>query len=483
MPADLLACPNGFVIPDDLSNSRNIFIDSTISQCAISCENPPLFTDYERHVMANTKTASYIVSSLCASLVFVVWIRDPARKNQVFVVAYGAVVGIGFMFLLISHLLLGQKRLCINNTVAVMAEDGLTPCMGEAVVVTFIALFSAACFAMQSVQIFLRVVLKVKYLPTKHQLLGLVFAIPLLLSVVGCFADIYQSDIELGLCMQVLRKPGASEWVFKYPFIILTVIGLVAGIGITAKVLILINAPDESGVSFADGVSMTGTSIKFTVCSGCFLMSCMGIRLFYGRTEGYADRSVAWGRCALVYFDGTEQSYADACGEHPERFISFTTSCALLIVASAGFGIFFVIVNIEGLLSILCPVCWTGRATLASPRVAPEYIELCQASSSVPWSVTSADERVQQAAVARWQAEQLPPLPDMVGGGSSWMLNSAHPSEIEYAEEDQCRWGAGAAVSTFDSSNRIPVSGGTLLDTMSSQIVLGNDSGAVDTEH
>lgn len=412
----LLACPSGFVIPDDPSDHHNIYINHTISECALSCISPPIFTLKERDIVSTIKTFSCMVSAIFSFCVFSLWIMDKKKRNQIFVVAYGAVLTIGFTGLTISNSF-GRERLCRNNSIPIDAHDGVTTCAVEGAVVLYISVFAALCFAMQSMEVFRRVVMQYKLLPPKELYLFILLLMPLIMSVLGLFHNIYGSDRVLGMCHIADEVKGA--FVFKTLAVIIG-LGLFFAAGILVKLLILIWIPNEKGgVSVSDGATMAGTSLKFLVFSGGYLVSLFLIQTALKvRVDAHEfdQLAIRWGQCALYYFDGTVASYADHCGLHLHRDTSFPVICFLMAWILAGLGFFFIIVNMEGLWLLLSRrFCQSCQSAKVQPVV--EYI--VRNNDSTSWqNPNSREEHVFADIYEKHMQAARPRIPEFVGHSS-----------------------------------------------------------------
>lgn len=343
-------CPHGFAIPDSLDDPANVYINRTISNCALSCMDPAMFTAEEFDTLLTVKFTSCIVSAFFCFFVLVTWLTDKEKSKQVFVVLYGAVVTVGFIFFTISNSL-GQKRLCRNETSPIVASDGITLCIVEAAVSYFIGIFTSICFAMQSMEIFRKMVLKVKYSPPKSLYIGIVLIVPLIVSIVGIFTDAYISTPDVGICN---ISDSVSGTMISGTMVLFQAVGMFFAGGILLKVLALMRVPKEhGGVSITDGAAMAGTSLKFLLFTGGYLLSLVIIWRYVAETDTTTERSVKWGLCALKYFDGTVASYLNECGSHPHRRRPFAETCFFVVWIGAGFGCFFVVVNLEILWKLL----------------------------------------------------------------------------------------------------------------------------------
>jgi len=356
--------------------------------------------------MATIKQASFIITALCSFIVVSLWALDRKKREQVFVVTYGLVVTVAFIFLSASS---GAKQLCLNNANEIDANHGFSLCRVEGFVLTYISFFCALCFAMQSMDIFRIVVLKSKSPQPKPLYTTIVLLVPLVGAISCLLTRRFGVDSVNRLCEYEADTP-LRIGLYVGPVALTLLVGLILCGALTVKLVVLgITPVERGGVGARDGVVMAGTSLKFLVFSGCYLCSVLIIRVLLANSESYSDRAVEWGRCALEYFDGTVDSYAPHCGYHAPRFIDFPTSCFIVVLVFAGFGLFFVVVNVEGLWALL-------KRRLCDVAIDPinDYIEL----------VPSTQSRVGNSQADRVHAElydrrQWGLIPSFVGSGMS----------------------------------------------------------------
>jgi len=317
---------------------------------------PPWFTTKEQEQFRLTKLISVALSAICSLFVVSLWALDRKKRAQVFVVSYGVVVMTGFIILSIAYSF-GQKRLCSSNSVSVKPSDGLSVCMVEAMTFVYIPRFCAVCFAMQSWQAFRQLVLHSKAYTNKKRLVAILLTVPLLTVIAVALSGEFHADPFLGFCLMTTTK--LTILIHVVPYILFTSMGLFFSAAVFVKVLLLMRAPMEhGGVSVKDGALMAGTSLKFLVFSGVYLVVLQSTFIILATLHSKFECAVEWGRCTLQYFDGTVDSYCADCGEnmHTRFGVPFSVVCFLGVVVFGGFGLFFIVVNMEGIWG-LSPVC------------------------------------------------------------------------------------------------------------------------------
>jgi hypothetical protein len=359
-----------------------MYINRTLSECAISCLRPPIFSDVERDSMRIYIVVSCMFSVCAAGLVLMLWVMDRKKREQIFIVSNGVVVTVAFLCLSIFQSF-GPHRLCSSNTVPIGTDGGLTLCSIEGGIRIYVMIFCNICYAIQAVELFRIIVLKDRSAPRRLVHLVTMFLVPLISFIVVITSGSIFNDPVRGVC----RYQGALTYgefiVFTAPLILSLGLTLVLTIGITVKLLVLLRTPpDQGGVPLWRGVRMAGTSIKFLLFSACYMMSLILVQTMIMNNKDDNVVILEWGRCALANFDGTPESYKFACGERVVLPVPFSTTCFGLIFSMAGFGFFYVLVNLEGLYALL-------KARLCGAKIDPimDYVELAPSSSRPPNSL------------------------------------------------------------------------------------------------
>jgi len=312
-----------------------------------------------------------ITAAVFSGVVLYMWTRDKLKKKQKFVVGYGVVVTICFSLLAI---LFPFEKTCRNNANVVDGTDGLTLCAIEGAVLLFMEHFCAICFCLQSYEVFRGFVLSDKTLPNYGLYLNLALGFPLLLAMVCLFVGVIGATFAGDFC-RVTGKSAAVVSIAYGPIVLFTLAGLVFCFGILFKLLRLVLS---KSVSRNDGLVLAGTSLRYLVFSGCYLLSMLLVAAFSPLFDQDALHSSIdeWAQCALLHFDGSDDdSYSSICGVHATRRMSFTSYAVLTVYFRAGFGLFFMVVNIDGLRILLRKyICITVMPT-EFPNPKPLIVE------------------------------------------------------------------------------------------------------------
>jgi hypothetical protein len=365
------SCPNGLVLPDDPDSSGNWYPNRALSNCSVSCSSPPYFTTEQRSTLETLDIVSMAVAAVFAAFVFKMWRRDNLKRKQYFVTSYGFIVALCFS--LLSIMFPFEVR-CRNNANVIDGSDGFTLCAAEGAVLLFMENFCAMCFCLQSYEVFRRFVLQQRSAANVELYLNLILGWPLLVALIALFAGLIGSTFGGDFC----RITGTSAFsiVFGYGTVFVgTVCGLVFSTAIVVKLMGLVAI---RSISRHDGLSLAGTSIKYLVFTGCYLLSLILISLFSPLLDddAFRDSIDDWAQCALLHFNGTDASYLPFCGAHARRKMSFAAYAFTTVYFRAGFGLFFVIVNMEGLLILLRKhVCMMTVTPVSAATPTPPTID------------------------------------------------------------------------------------------------------------
>lgn len=343
-------CPRGFVIPDDIGRSTNIFINETISLCAVSCLHPPTFTEQQQSLVDAMNKTGVVLTSGFALMVVFIWRCDPVKRKQTFIVVNGLVMGIGFFFMILCTIP-GSARLCRDNTSTVRGGP-ISFCVVEGALYTFILLFTVLCYSCQSFEVFRRVVLGLKSPPNmRNYMLGML-GLPLAL-VVSAFATGSLGHLrDYPMCGMVDRSGPVFVGMMSL-ILVCTGCGLIFTSAVIIKLVWLIRQPE--GISVTSGAYLTVSTTIYMVFSTGYFWSLLVIdRASFEFLKSRNERVLEWGSCALENYDGAKTaSYTSVCGVQPKLLLPFGTICFLFLWSRAGFGVFFFLLNMEGFYGII----------------------------------------------------------------------------------------------------------------------------------
>lgn len=362
-------CPIGFVIPDNIDSASNIYINKTISECALSCMNPPIFTREQQVNIHNYRLTAVILTVVFSLLIVIIWFVDGWKRQQTFVLANGVVICTSFI-LLAFFTIEGSDRFCVDNTTPVQGSS-LSVCSVEAAVFTYNVMFTAFSYSFQSYEVFRKVVLGRREAPNMTPYLVVAFLYPLLMMVLNILFGSLGYDIGYPMCTAKHMSPILFVFTLV-PVLVATTIGFVFFAAVVVKLIILIRAPSE-GISLTDGAHFTGTSLKYMIFASLYFWTLLVFSMFYIDTESIRNELMLdWGKCALSHYDGTDkESYISICGSYAGNQGLFDRTCFFVAWSQGGFGFFFFYLNLEGWLRSV-------RGLLRAFKVLPydAYIEL-----------------------------------------------------------------------------------------------------------
>ena len=259
-----MLCPDGYAIPDDPSSDRNWFINKTLSECAVSCVDPPYFTKEESETMNTVKIVSLIIGGLCTFSVLTCWLLDWTKRGKVFEVTSGIVLGFGFVFMLLTELFGDKKLYCFNNTIPIEGTDGLSLCVIKGALRMYFVLYFSVAFCFQSFEIFRRVVLGFTKKPDKQLYVATILIIPLIFTCIGLSEGIYGSRMGTRMC--AVGRHEDSSAVAHYislPLFCFVFVGFICTFGIILKLIALMRKLGiRDSASSWDGAALTITSLK-----------------------------------------------------------------------------------------------------------------------------------------------------------------------------------------------------------------------------
>lgn len=367
-------CPTGFDIPDDMFSSKNIYINQTISNCSISCLDSPFYTKIEYQIFLSADFGSLLATTICALIVLCVWTIDWIKSEHIFVNTCAAVLFV-LCAILSSIAALGNKRFCRTNTIPIDGSDGLTTCSFEGALRLGLFMFFCVCFAAQSIDAYIKVVLKRKTASYKGVYVSVMLLVPFVSMCLGLTFGVFGYGMNTNQCSVVAIEHPVSV-VISAIFPVSIVIGLGCSVAVFVEIVRL-RFHSTATISESDYSKFARTSLRFLVFSGLYLVSLVLNRFLLWQSFSSKTQSILdYGRCALQYFTGTEESYISECGALPSRIIPFGEQMFVVVWSHAGLGIFFFVVNVESLVEV------TNRLFLSNSVVVPDGYELPASSAA-----------------------------------------------------------------------------------------------------
>jgi hypothetical protein len=443
-----LACPHGFVIPDVLSSPDNVYINQSVSNCALSCYNPPFFRDDEYRVISSTERYSAVVGACFSMLVVVLWCRDQAKRKRFFAILYGSVITCVLVFFSISSAF-GRKRFCRNNANFIDGSDGVTLCGVEGAMLIFSVVICATSFCMQSFEVFRQLVLDSKSRLNRLYSGLVVVGVPLVCACSGMAVGAFGIITPYTTCMEDSTSIY-TLFVGVLPVSVFTFLGFFFACAITVKTCILV----AGGHSVWDLVRIVGTPVYFMMFSGSYLVLLLTSRMALMSEQAINHREntvLAWGRCALALFDGTVESYAGTCGLNPRSNSSMLHWAAAIFATRGGFGLSFFLVNIGGVVVELRKIFFPsvvlpdGRydelSAVSMPTSAPEALprgEKIHVAVAGPLELSDSSS-LGETGSCGWTRRDKPPagaslVPSFFGGSNSHVAKCSDMCRTSSAE-------------------------------------------------
>ena len=315
-----------------------------------------MFTAGEYDLLHEYRQASFIIAAVISAAVLSVWLRDAQKRQQVFVVSYGAVLAVCSTIQLIFEQY-GRGRFCHNASNAVDGTDGITVCSVEASVLVYSLLFYAWSFCLQSVLLLRRIALRVRQPAdvTKH--VYVLLGVPMLFSLALLLTGSYHHPLGGLTCSAVdSQESQLPTLLFTLPFFAFIFIGILCSCVIVVMIFRLALEPAPVQVARSgngNGASlwsMVGTSLRFLLFSGLFVLAVMLLGMYFVATsEERKTYLQLWGTCVLTNFDGVTEHHLVLCGAHPYHQNSISALCWLLMCGGAGLAIAYLLVNFRPL--------------------------------------------------------------------------------------------------------------------------------------
>jgi hypothetical protein len=353
-------CPQGLTIPHDINRSGVLFINRTISDCALSCMYRPNLTAYDA-ILRSWAVADFC-TACCSLLVLILWWIDDKKKNHIFVISLGVVLFCSSAFRLASYYF-SQDRVCLDSTTP---STGYTMCGFEGLVFTSTLLFLSVNFGLHSWEAFRCIVLKQSRKMNRRLYGGIMVGVTALLAAGGLVTRSFGSEIGIPMC--ALRRQSAAFLFLVLGFMLIcSILGIVFCANIVVKALAVhLQSDSESLWALA---KLAGVPLKFVVFTGFFLLSIIAARIWVQKcSENHIPLMLEWGACALQHYDGASySSYEAECGSEPE-VVSLSVLAMYQVWIRGGLGLFFLVVNAEGVASGI------GKYFGSIP-IAPQYSE------------------------------------------------------------------------------------------------------------
>ena len=238
-------CPAGFVVPDDISSLDNRFVNDTMSNCAIPCKIN-MFSDSEWDMLENLSRWVIGLGVPLMLVVFAVYFFSEGSydsRSQYLLICFCAISLVHSCTTAALLLIPFEQRFCRNNANMLDASDGLTPCAVQTFVQLYFGLAICICWCMQSIGVFLKIVVNMKSPPKRKKAhLAAIFGLPMISLVIGIRSEEYGYSYTQTACFfgPQARVSLIDVKIFYTPVFVLTVIGAVCMLSVVVKILLLL---------------------------------------------------------------------------------------------------------------------------------------------------------------------------------------------------------------------------------------------------
>lgn len=234
------SCPSGFVIPDDLGNPDNWFVNRTISNCSVPC----FMTDYTHEEWSRLNIGRHVSNTLgIFFILLMLWahrVMGDETRNQHHLVTLMAVLSLIFSlfdaaFMSISY----NDRMCSSNSTMISASDGFTFCALTSIINVYFGFAMMFCWLAQALWVFMRVVVKHRKFQYNYQhVVCAILAAPLPAVIIIIASRTYGASRGSASCLfsMDVRNSVIPVYVVYGPLLILQVGGLLVMLLVIIKV-------------------------------------------------------------------------------------------------------------------------------------------------------------------------------------------------------------------------------------------------------
>lgn len=343
-----MSCPPGFVIPDEPDNPLTSYPNRTLSDCAFSCTEYPVYNEHEHAYLYHIRPISLSINLGLTSAVLIYhlyrWFKSRLIESPPYytlpsflILLYGCTIVICNILLLIIDSF-GTSRLCANNANAMDGHDGFSWCSAEAGLTRITYGICITCFCYYSMESFYRIMLGYRGTLTTRQVVwkyAFIFGMPLLSSIIVAATGSDQYAVGFPSCgITVVTTIGTVAT--RIPFLLILAVGEIGLVIICGKIIYLTAIGQLS--SFFAAVKMVGTAFKFICLIGGFLVTTIMLSFLtqYEQQQWVVNTQI-WGQCVITNYDGvTTDSYVNICGAHPKRMFNAHEIGAIVIFSATG---------------------------------------------------------------------------------------------------------------------------------------------------
>jgi hypothetical protein len=174
-----LACPEGLVIPDNFERPDIVYINRTMSDCALACRIP-MFTASEWRSFDSVSTVAVSVGIPMVVLLLYVYFFDPDKRQLYLVQSFGFLSLVHSILTLVVQTTPFDDMFCSSNASWITAEDGFTMCAVQSVGQLYVSFGLALSWLLQAYTVFMKVVWENRSSPWRQLHLAIIFGAPII---------------------------------------------------------------------------------------------------------------------------------------------------------------------------------------------------------------------------------------------------------------------------------------------------------------
>ena len=310
-------CPDGYVVPDKY-DKRTKWVTGT--GCAVACR-PHILTRDEYH---SIELLSYVMGWIglpMVLLLLVTWVMDKERRKQYLVICFGVMSLITTVIFAASPFLSFQRKFCATDAVSLDETSGITFCAIEMAAGIYGNIGMATSWALLAFDLFLKVVMNVR---STSQYRAYFIVTVVLVPIPFCAYSLtvnFQLYPTFPLCVPL---PDNDLPLVIIPLSILTCFGAVCMAMVILRIFRSIRDTADSIATTSDEsplkrFQMLRTPIVFSISFMTIIISYLAFRIHFTSTfrNRITDSYSNFTECIFNHFDGTDESWRNACGTRP----------------------------------------------------------------------------------------------------------------------------------------------------------------------
>lgn len=209
---NITSCPDGFVIPEDMHNPNNMFMNREISDCAFRCNRFVTYTDEEWNTLFTIMKICEILGFIAIALFFIIkYFGRGSRKYDYFVHIFVYLSLCIDIVAVISGTKPAFRTRCSTNSTFFVHPSPWEPCWSHAIGMGACYGMIMVTWTLQSLSIFLVTFFKWHFVNTttyKYLCFGIIVLYPFWVVALLGERPVIRSDVTMYECS--LRTAGMS---------------------------------------------------------------------------------------------------------------------------------------------------------------------------------------------------------------------------------------------------------------------------------